>query len=84
MCECMFAGFGIGLINCLHLLFYPLQLTQVLWLHCPLVQYLRVEKVLGGRRNRLTTPKVSFERERERERERESVCVCVFAGFGIG
>ena len=23
VCECMFAGFGIGLINCLHLLFYP-------------------------------------------------------------
>ena len=70
VCECMFAGFGIGLIKCLHLLFYPLQ-------HCPLDRYLRVEKVLRGRRNRLTTPKVSFERERERERESESECVYV-------
>ena len=77
VCECMFAGLGIGLINCLHLLFYPLQLTQVLWLHCPLDRYLRVEKELGGRRNRLTTPKVSFGVCDRAERERESVCVCV-------
>ena len=85
VCECMFAGFGIGLIKCLHLLFYPLQLTQVLWLYCPLDRYLRVEKVLGGLRNRLTTPKVSFgvcdraERERERDRERVCVSVCLLA-----